>query len=538
MSGRRYSDRTATSVGWAIQWISWATLALGVVLIVVGASVKHARDAQSPVPVHQVAWAQAEGDTGEAGGGAAEGADAADKGAADAEGDKAEGEEEGEAKSDAGGAAPASSLRESSGTEGVMGKAVSFLGIFAFIGLAFLMSNNRKKVDWRLVIIGTLMQLVFGALIFYAPYGREAFDLANDLFTKLLGFTNEGSKFLFGSFVLQGEVQPAMINFAFNVLPTIIFFSSLMTVLYHLGVMQFIVKGFAYAMQKLLNTSGAETLSASANIFVGQTEAPLVVKPFIKEMTMSELMTVMTGGFATVAGGVLAAYVGMLQGIFPDIAGHLIAASVMSAPAALVIGKIIYPETETPTTLGKLEMPPANEDEEDDTIIGAAASGAGEGLTLALNVGAMLLAFVALIALINAIIGWSASLIGLDGVTLELIFGYLFWPIAWLMGVPAADCYYIGQLLGTKMVINEFVAYINLSTMLSDPAIVLSKRSVIIATYALCGFANFGSIAIQIGGLGAIAPERRKDLARLGLRAMIAGSLAAFMTATIAGVLV
>ena len=549
-------DRAAVPVARGIQLLSWMVVGLCVVLIAVGASLSDKRAADGLLPHDKAAYAQAEG---------------ADAPAADQ-----------------GGAPPTkieSPMKESSQGESFFGKAISFLGIFAFIFLAWLMSNNRKKINWRLVVVGTVLQLVFAALIFWMPYGREVFDLANNVFVKLLGFTNEGSKFLFGSFVARGEVQPAMINFAFNILPTIIFFSSLMTVLYHLGVMQVVVKAFAWVMQRLLNTSGAETLSASANIFVGQTEAPLVVKPFIDKMTMSELMTVMTGGFATVAGGVLAAYVGMLYNVFPDIGGHLIAASVMSAPAALVIGKIMYPETEVPETMGELK---SEIEKPDDNVIEAAARGAGEGLTLALNVGAMLLAFVALIAMLNYIIGapsfWHnagaletlaeyfaankltipaecaapaddavagciATLKTLAGagapdvsawhvVKFQEIFGVVFWPIAFIMGVPVADCYHIGQLLGTKMVINEFVAYIDLSIMLSNPEIVLSRRSVIIATYALCGFANFGSIAIQIGGLGGIAPSRRKDLARLGLRAMIAGSIAAFMTATIAGILV
>jgi len=317
-------------------------------------------------------------------------------------------------------------------------------------------------------------------------------------------------------------------------LPTIIFFSSLMTILYHLGLMHKVVEGFARIMQKAMNTSGAESLSAAANIFVGQTEAPLVVKPYISDMTMSEIMTVMTGGFATVAGGVMAIYVGMLQDVFPDIAGHLIAASVMSAPAALVIGKIMWPETGTPVTMGELEMV---HEKEDVNVLDAASRGAAEGLTLALNVGAMLLAFLALIGLVNALIAWPQSYFW-DPLTLQQILGYIFSPIAWVMGVPWSDAFHIGQLLGTKMVVNELVGYAELQTMLGDPDIQLQDRSVIIATYALCGFANFGSIGIQLGGIGGIAPDRKHDLAKVAFRAMIAGTIAAFMTATIAGVLV
>ncbi len=629
-------DRFAVNVARAVQCLSWMGVGLCAVLIAVGVSVSEDRAERNLLSEGQPALAQAGGapadavdggavDGGEAAadggaldkaaGGAADGGvagadgggQAADGGDKAAEGDKApEGEvgadgaaagAEGDKAAGAGDEGPSAQggaqappklrnpMRESEGMEGFMGKAVSFLGIFVFIFLSWLMSNNRKKVDWKLVIVGTVLQVVFAAMIFWMPYGRDLFDLANDGFNKLLGFTNEGSKFLFGSFVSNGEVQPALINFTFMVLPTIIFFSSLMTVLYHLGIMQIVVKSFAWVMVRLMGTSGAETLSASANIFVGQTEAPLVVKPFIDKMTMSELMTVMTGGFATVAGGVMAAYVGMLSGVFPEIAGHLIAASVMSAPAALVIGKIVYPETEVPVTMGTLK---SDVEKVDANVIEAAARGAGEGLQLALNVAAMLLAFVALIAMLNYLLGapstWyntgslnelveyftankltipegcvapaDSAVIGCVNQMKELagagapdvstwhvlrfeeIFGYLFWPVALAMGVPPQDCYHIGQLLGTKMVLNEFVAYINLAGMLNDPEITLSRRSVVIATYALCGFANFGSIAIQIGGLGAIAPSRRKDLARLGLRAMIAGSIAAFMTATIAGILV
>jgi CNT family concentrative nucleoside transporter len=465
-----------------------------------------------------------------------------------------------------------------------LNKLVSLFGIFALLGVAYLMSTNRQAINWQLVATGIGLQLLFAIFIFYVPGGQALFEFATEGVKKLLDFTSAGSKFIFQSNVLQ-EWHPALKNFAFSVLPTIIFFSSLMTILYHLGVMQKLVYFFAYFMQKLLNTSGAETLSAAANIFVGQTEAPLVVKPYVEDMTVSELMVVMTGGFATVAGGVMAIYVGMLEPIFPDIAGHLISASVMSAPAALVIAKIMYPETEVPETSGDLEL---NEESPDENLLGAASRGAGEGLTLALNVGAMLLAFLALIALVNYVIGlpslmWnkqqlealaeyynaqgmavpdgctlnavkdaavrdcavqmnaaagSPDLWVAPNITLEKIFGYIFWPFAWLMGVPFDDCYLIAQLLGEKMVVNELVAYSSLAEMLQNPDVQLSSRSVVIATYALCGFANFGSIGIQLGGIGGIAPSREGDLAKIALRAMIGGTLAAFMTATVAGVLV
>ncbi len=464
----------------------------------------------------------------------------------------------------------------------VLSKSVSFLGIFALIFVAWLLSNNRKRINWRLVAIGVGLQLTFAVFIFYVPGGQFVFEFATAAVQKLLDFTGVGSAFIFQSFV-TGQWEIGLINFAFAVLPTIIFFSALMTIMYHLGIMQKIVHFFAWGMQKTMNISGAESMSAAANIFVGQTEAPLVIKPYVNEMTESELMVVMTGGFATVAGGVLAIYVGMLQPMFPDIAGHLLAASVMSAPAALVIAKIMFPEIGTPVTMGQLKM---ESEKEDVNVLDAASRGAAEGLKLALNVGAMLLAFIALVALVNYILGipgliynkgllstliehFTANALAIpEGcaaaadeavtgciqamqgaagapqswiapiITMQDIFGIVFWPFAWIMGVPTEDCYLIGRLLGEKMVINELVAYSSLQGLLSDPNVVLQDRSVIIATYALCGFANFGSIGIQLGGIGGIAPSRKQDLARIALKAMIGGTLAAFMTATIAGILV
>ncbi len=463
-------------------------------------------------------------------------------------------------------------------------KAISFLGIFAILFVAWLLSNNRRRVNWRLVAVGVGLQLAFAIFIFYFPGGEHVFDAATQAVRKLLEFTDVGSSFIFSSFV-TGDWEAGLINFSFAVLPTIIFFSALMTILYHLGVMQKLVHVFALAMQKTMNISGAESTSAAANIFVGQTEAPLVVKPFVKDMTMSELMVVMTGGFATVAGGVLAIYVGMMDSFFPDIAGHLIAASVMSAPAALVIAKVMYPETDTPLTMGKLEVTDLSDDV---NVLDAASRGAAEGLKLALNVGAMLLAFIALIAMINYMMGFPSLMYnqnllatltdyylaqGLtipEGcaadvadeavhgcvtamqaaaasapqswvapmITMQDIFGWIFWPFAFVMGVPVQDCFTIGQLLGEKMVINELVAYASLQQILMDPEHVLEPRSVVIATYALCGFANFGSIGIQLGGIGGIAPSRKQDLAKIALKAMIGGTLAAFMTATIAGILI
>ncbi|TVR64717.1 MAG: NupC/NupG family nucleoside CNT transporter [Gemmatimonadales bacterium] len=431
----------------------------------------------------------------------------------------------------------------------------SLLGLLLIGVLAWAMSTNRRLIPWRVVGWGLALQLGFAVFILKTPLGAGLFRWLNDVVVALLGFTVEGARFIFGDLVFNtvpvGVGEPGMMPiqettelvantgafFAFNVLPTIIFFSSLMSLLYHLGIMQILVKGVAWVMQRTMGTSGAETLSAAGNIFVGQTEAPLLVKPFVRKMTNSELMAVMTGGFATVAGGVLAAFVGMLVAYFPDIAGHLIAASVMSAPAALVIAKIMVPETETPETATQLGV---ELEKRYVNSIEAASGGAAEGLQLALNVGAMLLAFIALIAMINAGIGWTGGLVGLPDLSLEGILGWGLAPLAYLMGVSWADAPTVGSLMGLKTVVNEFVAYLQLSAILAGAeggAPGLEPRSIIIATYALSGFANFASIAIQIGGIGGIAPERRADLSRLGLRAMIAGSLAAFMTATIAGML-
>ena len=427
----------------------------------------------------------------------------------------------------------------------------SFVGLLALLGIAWAMSTDRSRISWRLVGWGVALQMLFALFILKTSVGEKIFDAAGTLVVGLLGFTLDGASFVFGNLVydtvpvgvvgqggfaaLPDQVAQTGAAFAFFVLPTIIFFSALMTVLYHLGAMQVVVRGFAWVMQRTLGTSGAETLSAAGNIFVGQTEAPLLIKPFIEKMTKSELMAVMTGGFATVAGGVLAAYVGMMVVYFPDVAGHMIAASVMSAPAALVIAKLMVPETEQAETSGTLEIVV---DKPDVNVIDAAARGASEGLSLALNVGAMLLAFVALIHLCNGVLGWAGGLVGLSGLTLEAILGWLLAPLAWLMGVPWVDAPTVASLMGVKTILNEFIAYLQLAgTLESAGGAGLQPRSVIIATYALSGFANFGSIAVQIGGIGGIAPSRRHDLSRLGVRAMIGGSLAAFMTATIAGMI-
>ncbi|MGD2121472.1 MAG: NupC/NupG family nucleoside CNT transporter [Gemmatimonadota bacterium] len=428
----------------------------------------------------------------------------------------------------------------------------SLVGMLLLGLIAWAFSVDRSNLAWRVVLWGIGLQLIFATFILKTPLGAGIFDWLNTVVVALLGFTVEGARFIFGDLVynnvplglgeagsnapiqeMPGQVAQTGASFAFNVLPTIIFFSSLMTVLYHVGVMQWIVKGVAWVMQKTLRTSGAETLSAAGNIFVGQTEAPLMIKPFFEKMTMSELHAVMTGGFATVAGGVLAAYVGMLVAYFPDIAGHLIAASVMSAPAALVMAKLMYPEDGDPVTKGELKI---ELERPDVNVIDAASRGAGEGLHLALNVGAMLLAFIALIAMANALLAWGGSLVGLEGLSFQQILGWVLAPLAWFMGVPWVDAVTVGSLLGIKTVVNEFVAYLELSSILQQAGS-LQPRSIIIAIYALSGFANFSSIAIQLGGIGGLAPSRRHDLSRVGLRAMVAGSLAAFMTATVAGML-
>ncbi len=432
---------------------------------------------------------------------------------------------------------------------------IAFLGIFVLLGIAWLLSNNKKKINFRIVIWGLLLQFIFAILILKTGPGQAVFFFARAFITKLLSFTDAGASFLFGNiylgdpdivqnvgasgtFQIWDSASEKFVNigiiFAFHILPTIIFFASLMGVLYHLGVMQKIVQFMAWIMAKTMGTSGAESLSAAGNIFVGQTEAPLLIKPYVSEMTCSELMAIMVGGFATIAGGVMAAYVR-----FGVDAGHLMAASVMSAPAALVVAKIIYPETEESKTRGIVKL---DVEKKTANIIDAAANGAADGLRLALNVGAMLMAFIALIAMIDFFLGYLDNIVNFItfnqvhvqwDLNLKKIFGVIFSPIAFVMGVDPKDIFQFGNLLGTKVSINELVAYIELTSLKGA----ISERSFVIGTYALCGFANFSSIAIQIGGIGGIAPERRGDLAKIGLKAMFGGALASWLTATIAGIL-
>lgn len=404
-----------------------------------------------------------------------------------------------------------------------MERLVSLLGLFVMIGIAYAFSEKRHLIKWRTIVSGVLLQVFFGLIILKTQIGKDIFRGASGVFDSILGYTHEGSKFLFGNLAIADNFG---FIFATMVLPTIIFMSSLMSVLYHIGVMQKIVEVFAKIMMKVMNLSGSESLAAAANIFVGQTEAPLVIKPYVQTMTKSEIMCLMTGGMATVAGGVLAAYVG-----FGVDAGHLLAASVMSAPAAIVCAKLLIPESEESATAGvvNIDLPKKNEN-----VIDAAADGATDGLKLAVNVAAMLLAFIALIAMLNGILGWVGALFGFPQFSFELVLGYLNAPVAWLLGVPWEDCLQVGGMLGKKLVLNEFVAYLDLTKNMAT----LSERSVILTTYALCGFANFSSIAIQLGGIGTLAPNKRDTLARLGLRSLLGGTLACYMTACVAGLFI
>ena len=405
-----------------------------------------------------------------------------------------------------------------------MERLIGIAGILVLLSIALAMSNNRKAISWQLVAWGLGIQILFAVIILKTPVGVPFFGAIDIGIKNLLSFSDAGSDFLFKSF-RHGVVEDPLMNFAFRILPSLIFFSSLIAVLYHVGIMQFIVKWIAKVMQKSMGTSGSETLCVSGNIFVGQTEAPLLVRPFILKMTKSELMAVMVSGFATVAGGVMAMYVSILGNI-PGIAGHLLAASIMSAPAALVIAKIIYPETEASDTFGDLKIAL---DKKDDNIMEALSRGATNGMKLAANVAAMLVAFVAIIAMVNAILG-------LIDLSLQQILGWIFSPLAWVMGVPWNEAGIIGSLMGEKLVLTELIAFGDLSELMTTNSI--SDRSAIIASYALCGFANFASVGIQLGGIGGIAPERRKDLAKLGLKAMFGGALASWLTATIAGILI
>ena len=405
-----------------------------------------------------------------------------------------------------------------------MGSLLGVLGLFTLLSIAFAMSENRRAINIKTVVYGLIFQLIFALFILKTPFGAPIFSFLDNSINILIGFSSSGSDFLFKSYIDGVGFHPGLINFAFSTLPTIIFFSSLVAVLYHFGILQTIIKFIARRMQLTLGTSGSETLSVAGNIFLGQTESPLMVRPFVSKMTKSELMAVMTGGFATVSGGVLAIYVSWLTDI-QGIAGHLLAASVMSAPAALVVAKIIYPETEESQTMGDVNV---NIEQTNINAMEALSNGATDGLKLAANIAAMLIAFISFVAMVNYFLSFG-------GTSMEEIFGFIFRPLAWTMGVPWNEAQLVGMLMGKKIVLTELVAYGDLQNLIRDGMI--SERSAIISTYALCGFSNFASIGIQLGGIGAMAPERKKDLAKLVTKAMFGGAIASWLTATIAGLL-
>ena len=420
------------------------------------------------------------------------------------------------------------------------------LGIATLIGIAFACSRNRKGIDWQLVWKGLLIQLVFAVLILKVPFVQSGFEWLSAVFVTILGFTREGSLFLFGDLI--ENVNSFGFIFAFQVLPTILFFSALTSLLFYYGILQKIVYAFALFMKKTLKLSGSESLAAAGNIFLGQTESPLLIKPYINKMTLSELLCLMSGGMATIAGGVLAAYIGFLGGNDPEaqlfFAKHLLAASVMSAPAAVVAAKILLPETEEVN-----EDMSISEEQIGTNALEAISIGTTQGLKLAVNVGAMLLVFIAFISMANYFLqdfigdftglnNWVASISNgqYEGFTLQFILGYILAPITWLMGVCTQDIVLVGQLLGEKTILNEFVAYVSLGDLKASGKF-FEEKSIIIATYILCGFANFASIGIQIGGIGALAPKRTKDLSKLGILALIAGTLASLFTAVIVGMI-
>ncbi len=418
-------------------------------------------------------------------------------------------------------------------------KFISLLGWPAMLLLAWAVSFNRKKFPWRTVLWGLGLQFTLALLILNTDAGKGFFVLAGKVVQKLIQFSNDGTKFVFGPLadqVATGRVFGAenSVVFAILVTGTVVIVAALSSLFYHWGILQRVVRVVAWVMRKALGTSGSETLSAAANIFMGQTEAPLVIRPYVPHMTRSELMTIMVCGMAHIAGGVAAVYaaMGMAAG-YPNTAGHLLTASVLNCPAALLIAKIMLPETEkSETAAGSPAMTPRTTANSIDAI----CRGAGDGFHLALNIIAMLIAFIAIIALANYVVGWPQTHLGVKNpVTLQNIFGWVNAPFAWLMGVPAQDCVAVGQILGERIVLNEFVGYLDLTSHAKQLA--LDPRSFTIATYALCGFANFSSIAIQVGGIGSLAPERRSEMAKLGFRAMLGGLLAAYMTASLAGFL-
>ena len=410
-----------------------------------------------------------------------------------------------------------------------MGRFTGLLGLLTMLLLAWLFSTNRRAIRVRTVAWGLGLQILFAFLVLRWSFGRDAMAYAGNGVNRLLSYAFAGSEFVFGEFGKQHSSYGSII--AFQVLPTIIFISALFAVLYHLGIMQIVIRGFAWAMQRTMGISGAESLNVAASIFMGQTEAPLSIRPFLANLTRSELMTIMTSGMAHVSGGIMAAYI--LRGIE---AKHLLAAVIMTAPGTILIAKMLVPETETPATLGQVHLPKSEEHSEEN-LIGAVARGTIDGGRLAFNVGIMLISFVALVALVNGIFGGVHNWLSPHHIpfptSLDAVLGWVFAPIAWLIGIPWHSAPAVGNLLGTRMVVNELIAFSNLGAMKGT----LDPRSFTIATFALCGFANLSSIGIQIGGIGALIPHRRNELARLGLRAMLAGTMANLMSASIVGVL-
>ena len=407
-----------------------------------------------------------------------------------------------------------------------MGRFTGILGLLTMLALAYIFSTNRRAIRLKTVAWGLGLQIVFAIFVLKLEVGRWLFEQAGKYVNILLSYSFVGSKFVFGGL---GEQHSSMgFYFAFQVLPTVIFIAAFFSVLYHYGIMQFIIRLAAIVMTKLMGASGAESLNVAASIFMGQTEAPLSIRPFLPDLTRSELMTVMTSGMAHVSGGIMAAYIAF--GIEPK---HLLSAVIMTAPGTILMSKMLVPETEQPKTAGRVVMSEEEATEEKTNVFGAIARGTTDGLHLALNVAAMLISFLALIAFLNGLLGWTHNHIAWFPYSLQQILGTLFAPVAWIIGVPRQDCGIIGSLLGTRMVLNELVAF----SMLGPQKAILDPRSFTIATFALCGFANLSSIGIQLGGIGALAPSKRGELAKLGIRAMLAGTMANLMSASIAGML-
>ncbi len=407
-----------------------------------------------------------------------------------------------------------------------MTRLIGVAGIAVLLAIAYLCSTNRKAVQWRIVAWGLTLQLIIGLLVLKVELGQRALSLVATAVKGLIAFSEKGGDFLFGELV----TRPDLFIFAFKVLPIVIFLSSLFTCLYYLGIMQIIVGAMAKLMKRVMGVSGAESLAVAANVFMGQTEAPIIIAPYISSMTRSELAALMVGGMATVSGAILGGYIGL--GISAE---YLITASVMAAPASLMMAKILVPETGVPLTRGKIAIQIENTDA---NIIEAAARGAAQGMKLALNIAAMLLAFISIIYLMNGVLSWVGAGLGIEAwlgepLTLQAVLGYLLAPLAFIMGVPAAEVTQVGRLIGLKVILNELVAYTELASLQQD----MQVKSQLIATFALCGFANLGSLGIQIGGIGGLAPDRKTDLAKLGMRAVLGGSLASFTTATLAGML-